>query len=130
MYRSARTLMVVFAVILTAQGAYALTEAERTRAIQETERGLRSVEPDARKSVVEPAGPRDVTGLEWLQMSIGERMDQLVMSLYVLEKYGYTVTKSPNDYYNALEGKLKLDPALYSRKLTNILAAIVGAEGD
>ena len=121
--------MVVFAVILTAQGAYALTEAERTRAIQETERGLRSVETEADRSRVKPEGHRDVTGLEWLQMSIGERMDQVVMSLYVLEKYGFTVTASPNDYYNQVESKLKLDQNLYSKKLTNILAAIISQEG-
>ena len=120
--------MLVLSILVTE--ARALTESERARAIQETERGLRSVETEADRSRVKSEGHRDVTGLEWLQMSIGERMDQVVMSLYVLEKYGYTITKSPNDYYNALEGKLKLDPALYSRKLTNILAAIVGAERE
>lgn len=83
------------------------------------------MESDARKSVTESSGHRDVTGLEWLEMSIGERMDQVVMSLYVLEKYGYTITESPNDYYNKVENKLKLDPALYSKKLTNILATVV-----
>jgi hypothetical protein len=115
--------------VLSSTGAQELTEADRTRAIQETERGLRSSQASVPRPA-EQAGPRDVTGLEWLQMSIGERMDHVMMSLYVLEKYGYTVTGSPNDYYNEAERRLKLDPGLYPKKLTNILAAIVSREGE
>lgn len=129
MLRNGCVLLLVSAAILAAHDGRAITETERARAIQETERGLRSAQTDAAKPM-EQHGARDVTGLEWLQLSIGERMDQVVMSLYVLEKYGYTVTRSPNDYYNAVEIKLKVDPGLYSKKLTNILASVLGKERE
>jgi hypothetical protein len=122
-------LIFLLVLVLSSVAAQELTEADRARAIQETERGLRSSQASVPRAA-EEARPRDVTGLEWLQLSIGERMDQVMMSLYVLEKYGYTVTESPNDYYNEVERRLKLDPGLYPKKLTNILAAIVGREDE
>ena len=69
--------------------------------------------------------PNDVTGLEWLQMSIGNRMDCVIASMVALTQLGVNFSQSPNDYDNAVEEKLRLDPGLYATNITNLLASIV-----
>ena len=71
---------------------------------------------------------QNVTGLEWLQMSMGERMDSLLASMVVLDKSGVKLKRAPNDYYDAVRESLKAAPDLYSSDLTNILASIVYAK--
>ena len=73
----------------------------------------------------DPALEKNATGLEWLQMSMGERMDCILFSMYVLTKSGEQINKAPNDYYDAVGEKLRLDPNLYSETITSILASIV-----
>ena len=74
---------------------------------------------------LDPALDKNATGLEWLQMSMGERMDCILFSMFVLSKNGYPMNKTPNDYYDAVGEKLRLNPNLYSENVTSILASIV-----
>ena len=67
----------------------------------------------------------DVSGLEWFELSIGERMDHILASMSVLSHQGVPIKKSMNDYYNAVSEKLRTDPGLYETKITNILASII-----
>ncbi len=69
--------------------------------------------------------PEPVTGLEWLEMSAGERLDQILMSMYILTHNGVELSQSPDDYDRALEENLVHHPDLYSKSLTDILALIV-----
>jgi len=74
---------------------------------------------------LDPALEKNTTGLEWLQMSMGERMECILFSMYVLTQSGEQINKSPNDYYDAVGEKLRLNPNLYSENVTSILASIV-----
>jgi len=66
-----------------------------------------------------------VTGLQWLQMSMSDRKDELVASLYLLSKNGVELKASVSDYYNGIEAKLRVNPGFYSSELTSILANYV-----
>ena len=66
-----------------------------------------------------------VTGLEWLQMSARDRFEYVLTSMYILTQQGVALSKSPNDYYNAVSERLRLNPNLYSANVTNILASIL-----
>jgi len=68
---------------------------------------------------------QDIPGLEWLQMAMDEKQDQILASMYVLNQYGVTLHKSPNYYYNLIEEKLSANPNLYNTNLTDILSTIV-----
>lgn len=68
---------------------------------------------------------RDVKGIEWLQLSIGERMDQVLASMVVLTKHGVPLGQPLNDYYNWVDERLKKNPDYYSVDLTDILAQAV-----
>src|SRR3990167_5425352 len=68
---------------------------------------------------------KEATGLEWLQMSMGERQDCVLSSMYVLSNEGVDLSKTLEDYYDAVGGKLRLNPNLYSESVTDILASIV-----
>ena len=68
---------------------------------------------------------KDVTGLEWLELSIGERMDQLLASMLVLTQHGVPLRQALNDYYNLVDERLKKNPGYYGMELTNLLAQAV-----
>ncbi len=91
--------------------SYAITESEKAQAVA--------------KEPLDPALEKNATGLEWLQMSMGERMDCILFSMVVLAHNGYPMNKTPNDYYDVVGEKLRLDPSLYSENITSILASIV-----
>ena len=63
----------------------------------------------------------EVTGLEWLEMSMGQRMDQVLASMMALRQRGLEPSRDLNDYYNELSEALKMNPSLYSMSLTEIL---------
>lgn len=67
----------------------------------------------------------EVTGLEWLQMALGERQDHILASMFILKQHGVDLRKSLNDYFNVLEEKLHSIPGLYNTDLTQILASLV-----
>lgn len=66
-----------------------------------------------------------VTGLEWLEMSVGEKTDEIIKSMLVMTQHGVPLGRTPNDYYKAVQQKLNQQPALYGSLLTDILAAEV-----
>ena len=68
---------------------------------------------------------KDATGLEWLQLSMGERAEYILMSMAALTQSGVELGKSPSDYCDAVEEKLRLNPNLYSGGVTDILASVV-----
>ena len=69
--------------------------------------------------------PTEMTGLEWLQAGAGEKMDCVLTSMYILVKHDVPLKRSPNDYYNLVEEKLRANPNLYSSDVTDILALAV-----
>jgi hypothetical protein len=68
---------------------------------------------------------KKVTGLEWLQMSLGERRDYVRLSMVVLDKQDVPLSHTLLEYFNAIEQKLLHDPDYYGTDITNILALIV-----
>lgn len=70
---------------------------------------------------------RDVSGLEWLEMSAGRRLDHVVRSMKILADAGVTMGRTPNDYYNGVHERLRRDPSLYESTVTDILAGYVSA---
>ncbi len=67
----------------------------------------------------------DVPGLEWLQMSVGDKQDQILASLYALNQSGVTIRKPANYYYDLVQEKLNANPNLYNTNLTDILISVV-----
>ena len=77
-------------------------------------------------AVISPvSAAEDVTGLQWLQLSAGQRMDHVRMSMAVLDYYGIKLKNTANDYYNAVSEKLRTTPQYYRLPLTDILAEVV-----
>ena len=68
---------------------------------------------------------QDVTGQEWLELSLGERMDHMLAALYVLKAHGVEPRKSLNDYCNAVERALVLNSGWIENQLTDILAQVI-----
>ena len=118
--------LTITALLLTAKPSQALTEAERSKSVAEVHRAIASAETSPNLST--PKVMDSVTGIQWLQMSADERADSLTLSMYILANRGVNLQRSPNDYYDAVNQKLRLDPNLYTAKLTNILASIVYEE--
>ena len=80
----------------------------------------------------QPAAPaediahyQEITGLEWMQMSGGDRMDNVMAAMFLLSKNGVPINKAPDFYYDVLYQKIQRDPAQYALKITNILANCV-----
>ena len=67
----------------------------------------------------------DVSGMEWFELPMGERMDHILAAMSVLSRQGVPIKKSINDYYNAVSEKLRTNTGLYDTKITNILASII-----
>jgi len=65
---------------------------------------------------------QEVHGLEWMEMSAGERMDHLMATMYFLNKNGIELSQAPNYYYDALYHKIERDPNIYMSSISNILA--------
>jgi|GEM_PF-5486161 len=76
-------------------------------------------------SVASNGVPRETRGLEWLESSIALRMESVLYSMALLSKNGIELSRSPNDYYNAIDTRLKADPQLYASDITQILAQYV-----
>ena len=72
--------------------------------------------------LVQAATVDDVTALEWLESSIGGRMEHVLAAMYVLEQHGVRFQKSPYDYHDALEYVIRRDPSLYGTGIRQILA--------
>ncbi len=68
---------------------------------------------------------KPVTGMEWLEKSIIERLEKVRMSMVILHANGIPVNQSSNDYYNAIEQKIRQEPDLAGSELTSILASII-----
>ncbi len=62
------------------------------------------------------------TGLEWLEKSIGERFDDVLACMALLNQNNVPMNQTPDDYYNDLEKKLKRNPGLNDVEITVILA--------
>ncbi|OIO39381.1 MAG: hypothetical protein AUJ71_00815 [Candidatus Omnitrophica bacterium CG1_02_49_16] len=67
----------------------------------------------------------DISALEWLQMSIGEKQDHIFASMYNLDQHGVPLHKPASYYYNLVQEKLTANPNLYDVNLTDILSSIV-----
>ena len=68
---------------------------------------------------------QDVTGQEWLELSLKDRMDHMMAALYVLNAQGVAPRKTLNDYCNAVERTLVLHSDLYETQLTDILVSVI-----
>ena len=72
-----------------------------------------------------PLPVRIPTGLEWLERSMGERLNDVVASMTLLNQDGILLSRTPEDYYDAIDKALRRDPSLYELDLTQILADYV-----
>lgn len=68
---------------------------------------------------------RDVTGLEWLQLSAYERGEHVLRSMAILSRSGAELAGTADRYYDALHERLRRNPAQYGSTLTSLLAALV-----
>ncbi len=116
------TLPLIATLILFAHPVCALTESEKSQAVSETQKVLASAKP---RADIRPTTYRDITGLEWLQISMGARRDAILVSMAVLDQHGVLLSRSLLDYYDAIEQKLRSNPDLYDVNLTDILASFV-----
>jgi hypothetical protein len=78
------------------------------------------------KKVEDPQPLRELTGIEWMELSIGQRHDHLAWSMFVLGKKGIVFAKTPNEYYHAVYKRLRADMSNYEVGITTILAEYVG----
>ena len=62
------------------------------------------------------------TGLEWLQKSMGERLNDVIASMTILHQSEVPMAQAPEDYYDVIDTKLRRNPSLYETKLTELLA--------
>lgn len=65
---------------------------------------------------------RTPTGLEWLERSMGERLNDVVVSMTLLNQSGVPLAQAPEDYYDAIDTRLRRNPAFYTTDLTELLA--------
>ncbi len=69
-----------------------------------------------------PPAVRTPTGLEWLERSMGERLNDVVASMTLLHQSEVPMAQTPEDYYDAIDKRLRRDPSLYEEELTELLA--------
>ena len=115
---------VIFTMIslLFSAQCLALTEVEKEKALSEVQKAMASLKHD---EAIPTRPVKDVAGIEWLQMSLGDRMDAILASMTLLTKNGVPLDGSPNDYYNMVDEKLRNDPSYYNVTVTQILANII-----
>ena len=68
---------------------------------------------------------QDITGQEWLEVTLGERMDYMMAAMFTLKSYGVAPRKTLNDYCNAVEKMLVRHSDLYDTQLTDILVSVI-----
>jgi|GEM_PF-1807773 len=64
----------------------------------------------------------EITGIEWMQESLGRRMDALLLSMAALQKSGVPLKRTPDQYYKEMHVLLRSHPEEYNSLLTDILA--------
>ena len=122
MRRIATTLVTAIALLMISYSGHA-DQVGKTDAISDLHKSFYKAEQKDDAAKVEHL--EDVSGMEWFELSIGERMDHILASMSVLNRQGVSIKKSMNDYYNAVSEKLRTNPGLYDTKITNILASII-----
>ncbi len=71
---------------------------------------------------------KPITGIAWLEESIIKRLERVRVSMVILHANGVPVSQSSNDYYNAIEKKIRQEPDKVDSDLTSILASIIYKE--
>ena len=120
--RTSSTLILMIPALMIACGAHA-EEVGKADAISDLHKSF--YKADQKKDAAGVEHLEDVSGMEWFELPMGERMDHILASMIVLDRQGVPIKKSMNDYYNAVSAKLRADPGLYDTKITNILASII-----
>jgi hypothetical protein len=65
---------------------------------------------------------RDATGMEWLEMSVGERTDQIMAAMFRLSQERVPLAYPPDEYYSAVHAAVRRDPSLNDVPVTTIVA--------
>jgi hypothetical protein len=65
---------------------------------------------------------QEVTGIEWLQMSMTERMEQILLSMAILAQSGVQSRRTPLECYDLVHDAVRRGPAQHGRRLSRILA--------
>lgn len=117
------SLVLVIPALLIACSANAEVAQQKTDAISELHKPFYKAQQKEDAQRIDRL--EDVTGMEWFQMPIAERMDQISASMSVLSHHGVPMRKSMNDYYNAVSEKLRINPGRYDIEITNVLASIL-----
>ena len=122
MHRTRLSLILISALLVISAGARA-EQVGKADAISDLRKPFYKAEQKEDASRVEHL--EDVSGMEWFELPMGERMDYIMASMSILHSQGVPIKKSMNDYYNAVSEKLRSNPNLYDAKITNILASII-----
>lgn len=70
-------------------------------------------------------GLEDLKGLDWTQMSLGQKQDFVYRGIGALERQGVSLLKSPSYYIEALDKVLTIDPDLKKEYLDNLFVFCV-----
>ena len=122
MNRTLYALILVGPVLMLSCGAHA-EQVGKSDAISDLNKSF--YKADQKEDAAKVEHLEDVSGMDWFELSLGERMDHILASMSILSHQGVPIKKSMNDYYNAVSEKLRTDPSLYETKITNILASII-----
>ena len=118
-----RALLLLVPILLVLCGTVHAEQVGKSDAISDLHKSL--YKADEEKDAARVEHLEDVTGMEWIELSMGERMDYILASMTVLDRHGVKIKKSMNDYYNAVSDKLRTHPQFYEAKITDILASII-----
>ena len=72
-----------------------------------------------------PPVHQDVKGMEWLELPIGSRLNELTAAMFVLSSHGVKLHWQLNDYYQAINETLRRHPELMDSRLSDIVANYV-----
>ena len=69
--------------------------------------------------------PKEITGVEWLRLPARDRQKYILAAIEILEVRGAVLSRSPEDYSDAVEKRLEQHPELSTKNVTSMLASIV-----
>ncbi len=74
--------------------------------------------------------PKEITGAEWLKISVKDRRVYIFAAMEILKGRGMNPDQSVDFYDQAVEKTLLRRPDLYSNNITSTLASLVDEELD
>ena len=113
------------ALLFTVPAWAAATDSERSAALTETNRALRTAQGDMKSFLSEPARSEDITGGAWLSLNTSDQEDEIVHAMATLSGYGIVFNKRPEYYRDAVQATLETYPDRGSKRLVDLLGGIL-----